>query len=385
MAREKKGKKIYVFSFLCAFICLVLFLCPMASAQPSQYVVQKGDTLSSICKKYYGDPLLWRKLLELNPSITNPQLLRPGQVITLLKKGAVKKTEPQEKKPAQEVAKTEPAPRGIDISDRIDMDSLGYLSLVEVEPLGRIDSTAGPNTVIGTGDTIFVDFGARKDIKPGEIFSIAHTSDLIRHPITNKPLGYVVSIRGTLTVKEHVKNGIYLAKVGKTFEEVLIDDVIIPHQTAGSCIQPMPTDPKLYGNIVAVADDRQLSGKYTIVYLDGGFKDGIQTGSVFDIVRLHKTPIIDFQRYSLEEISKEVGDALGKETYLDDFTRKLMEGKTLYELSVGKLIVLDARPDTATAVVVSSKEDIAVGAFVKGMPWVETPDFLATLPTCVVK
>jgi hypothetical protein len=385
MVKQKRVKRICVFAFLFAFVCFFSFFCPTANAQPSQHVVQKGDTLSSICEKYYGDPGLWPKLWEMNPSITNPNVLTPGEVITLLEKGTVKKTVPSEKKPVKEVAKTEPVLKGIDFSDRIDMESIGYLSLVEVESLGRIDSAAGSKVVIGPGDQVFVDFGSRKDIAPGESFSIAETSDLIRHPITNKPLGYVVSVRGTLIVKKHVTNGTYLAKVDKTFAEVSIDDIVIPHQIIGSCIQPMPTDPKLYGNIVAIADNRQMVDKYSIVYLDGGFKDGIQTGCIFDVVSLHKTPMLQFNRYPLSEISKEVGDALGKATYLDDFTRELMEGKTLYEFSVGKLIVLEARPDTAIGIVIASREDLAPGEFVKGMPWVEPPDFLASLPVCLVK
>ena len=35
--------------------------------------------------------------------------------------------------------------------------------------------------------------------------------------------------------------------------------------------------------------------------------------------------------------------------------------------------------------VLTSKEELEVGAFVKGMSWVEPPDFLTSLPTCVVQ
>jgi hypothetical protein len=371
--------------FLFAFVCFFLFLCPLANSQPSQHVVQKGDTLSSICEKYYGDPTLWPKLWQMNPSITNPNVLRAGEVITLFEKQTAKKAEPSANKPVQEVAKTEPVVKGIDLSERLDMESIGYFSLVDVEPLGRIDSVIGSKMLVAQGNKVLVDFGSTKDIHPGETFSIAHTSDLIRHPITNKPLGYVVSMQGTLTVKEHVKDGMYLAEVGKTFAEVFLDDIVVPHQLLGSCLQPTPTDPKLYGNIVAVDNNKTVIGKYTIVYLDGGFKDGIQTGSTFDVVSLHKRPILEFNRYSLGDISRDVVDTLGKAEYLDDFNREIVEGKTIYEYSVGKLIVLDAKPDTAIGVVLASKEELAPGAFIKGMSWVEPPDFLTSLPACVVK
>jgi hypothetical protein len=385
MIKQGKGKKICVFTFLFAFVCFFSFFCPLASSQPRQYVVQKGDTLSSICEKYYADPTLWPKLLQMNPSITDPKALKVGQVITLFEKETTKKEESPAKKPIQEVAYTKTVLKGIALGDRLDLDSVGYFSLVDVEPLGRIQSEMASKMVISTGDRVFVDFGSAPDINPGDVFSMAHVSDLVRHPITNRPLGYVVSMRGTLTVTEHVKDGLYLAKVEKAFTEVFPDDIVLPRQSIGTCLQPMPADPKLYGNIVAVDDNRTVIGKYTIVYLDSGFKDGVQTGSTFDVVRLHRKPMLEFDRYPLSDIAKDAVHELGKQEYLEDFMREIVEGKTIYEYSVGKLIVIDAKPDTAIGVILASKEELAPGAFIKGMPWVEPPAFLTSLPACVAK
>jgi len=55
-------------------------------AQPVTHKVQRGDTLWSICEKYYGDATLWPKLWEMNPFVTNPHLLKPGDLITLIEK-----------------------------------------------------------------------------------------------------------------------------------------------------------------------------------------------------------------------------------------------------------------------------------------------------------
>lgn len=46
------------------------------------YVVKKGDTLSAICRKYYGDASLYSKLAKYN-SIKNPNLIYVGQTIKL--------------------------------------------------------------------------------------------------------------------------------------------------------------------------------------------------------------------------------------------------------------------------------------------------------------
>jgi hypothetical protein len=87
----------------------------------------------------------------------------------------------------------------------------------------------------------------------------------------------------------------------------------------------------------------------------------------------------------LEVISREILDTFSKEQYLADFWKKIEDGKTLYESTVGKLLILDSRPDTSLGIVLLSKEELELGAFVKGMSWVEPPDFIASLPSCVAQ
>jgi len=55
---------------------------------PELHVVQKGDTLWSLCSKYFGDPWRWPRLWAANPSITNPHWIFPGDIIRLGTSGA---------------------------------------------------------------------------------------------------------------------------------------------------------------------------------------------------------------------------------------------------------------------------------------------------------
>jgi len=47
-----------------------------------RYVVRRGDTLSAIAGRTYGDPGLWRPIAEEN-RIDNPLALAPGQVLVI--------------------------------------------------------------------------------------------------------------------------------------------------------------------------------------------------------------------------------------------------------------------------------------------------------------
>jgi nucleoid-associated protein YgaU len=56
-----------------------------SQAVPGQtYTVKKGDSLSKIAKRVYGDAQQWRKIHEANRDIIdNPDLIHPGQVLKL--------------------------------------------------------------------------------------------------------------------------------------------------------------------------------------------------------------------------------------------------------------------------------------------------------------
>ena len=59
-----------------------------STAPPGQsmrsYTVRKGDSLSKIAQREYGDAQQWHRIFEANrDSIDNPDLIYPGQVLRL--------------------------------------------------------------------------------------------------------------------------------------------------------------------------------------------------------------------------------------------------------------------------------------------------------------
>jgi nucleoid-associated protein YgaU len=55
---------------------------PAPSGQ--RYTVVKGDSLSKIAKRVYGDAQQWRKIYDANrDQIKNPDLIYPGQTFTI--------------------------------------------------------------------------------------------------------------------------------------------------------------------------------------------------------------------------------------------------------------------------------------------------------------
>lgn len=53
----------------------------------ARYTVRKGDSLSAIAKREYGDAGEWRRIYEANrDQIDNPDLIHPGQELTIPRK-----------------------------------------------------------------------------------------------------------------------------------------------------------------------------------------------------------------------------------------------------------------------------------------------------------
>jgi LysM repeat protein len=362
-------------------LCLILIAAPAdLGAQPSTHKVQRGDTLWSICEKYYGDSTLWPKLWEMNPFVTNPHLLKPGDLITLIEKEDMLKGRGAEK-PSKEAAKPVPKMKGIDLGLLTNPATMGYLSLTKVEPWGEIYASTKSELGAEKGDKIFINFKNRAGVKPGDEFRVARPIP-VRHPLTDYPMGDIISFRGAVVVKEYLKEDFFLAEVTDVWLEFGVGAMILPFEPLSKCVQPMATDPKLYGNIVALKDNRKIVGGGTVVYLDAGFKDGIQRGQVFDVVRITSIAAPAFRLGNFEAIVNEVGTTLSKHEYLVDFWKELNEGTKLYDYTVGKLMVVEARPASSTAIVLSSSEDLYTGAYLKGYSWSETPEFLRNLPSC---
>jgi nucleoid-associated protein YgaU len=54
------------------------------AAQGGKYTVKKGDTLSAIAQREYGDANAWRRIYDANrDQLDNPDVIHPGQELSL--------------------------------------------------------------------------------------------------------------------------------------------------------------------------------------------------------------------------------------------------------------------------------------------------------------
>jgi len=387
-----------------AFLILGVFLADtsLIMAQKQTHIVQKGDTLWDICETYYGDSELWPKLWEMNQFVTNPHLLEPGDVITLLdgvpiregarregdireddsRKGDISKDVMPKKRVTSEFARPRakiggplPESTGIDISSFVNLKNLGFLSRKKVEPWGQIVASDGHRKILSPEDKLFVVFDRKRKIQPGDEFTIAQSSPVHKHPITGGKVGYIISFNGRLVIEEQAGLGVgfvstykkkntYVAKMLDMYRPVILGDMLIPYESHSSCIRPVPVNGKFLENIVAARDDMTVLGELSIVYIDRGFDQGIRRGNLFEIVKANVFP-------KATRKSQAVAELFNEGTIVFPDTR------------IGTMLILDARPDTSTAIVLSASDIFSLGTTIKGgFTPLERTMSLSSLPTC---
>ncbi|MFZ3056948.1 MAG: hypothetical protein WA098_09335, partial [Smithella sp.] len=114
----------------------------------------------------------------------------------------------------------------------------------------------------------------------------------IKHPITSKKIGYVITIEGVVEVVK-ITNGDTTAKITKSFSEIQEGDRLVSYYDIES---PMTEEhfrtPYINGMIIATSNNIALQSMLDIVYIDKGCDDGIEAGDMFRTIEVdtHAVP-----------------------------------------------------------------------------------------------
>lgn len=359
-------------AFYLSFLWISILLVPASYAQKMTHIVQKGDTLWDICEEYYGDPDLWPKLWQMNPFITNPHLLKPGDVITLFEKEMLKKL-PKTKKPEIQAVEKEKGPNAIDLSMLIDLSKRGFLSSTPIEPHGQLFATKNDKLIIQKNDTAYLVI-KKPGIKKGDMFLAGEVIGPLKDPVSSDKKWYLFSLHGRILIEDPVglefgrrddlidKKDTYQVKIINSFKPITVGDIIVPAEPVSDCVLPASFQEPVLANIVATEEQRELIGKNDIVYINQGRNQSIQRGNLLEIVKPHyaKNPTPTNKKFT-------------KPNFM-----------VLPDVPLGLCLVIDTRPDSATAVVLTINEPFVLGTYVKNQSWDDHQDLLLGIKTCTL-
>ena len=283
---------------------LLLTACGLAQAEvqlksghPDTYTVVKGDTLWDISGKFLTQPWKWPEIWHANPQIENPNLIYPGDRLSLvyidgqprlsLDRGASRGT-----------IKLSPGVRSTPMVDAIPPIPLEALraflirnrvvdSEEDFKQAPYVVAGEGQGVVYGAGNTIYArgDFSAPQ---PG--YRILRQGKVYKDPVTNEFLGINANSIGGGDLKA-VEGEIATLYVTDTSEEIRRGDRLFPslEGVINSSFQPSAPSQQIDGEIIDVPRGVNIVGAMDVVTLNKGARDGLVPGSVLAIFKTGET------------------------------------------------------------------------------------------------
>ena len=298
------------------------------------YVVKPGDSLWRISGKFFGNPLFWPRLWEINPNIDNPNKIYPGDVISL-----------KPEQPVLPVVKVEPKAHKVTFDDIEPPPpvfyysrggSEGFISSGQWEHMGTILTSEPPKILLGTGDIVYTNIGTKNGASTGDRYTIFRTSKPITHPISGNRVGYKVAVLGELEIIEVLGKRKSTAVITEAYQEIMRGARVRPEETFVKEVVMKKGVQRVDGFIVDNKNNVELSGSGDVVYLDVGKRNSVVPGNVFSI---YTSP---------------------RKSWDPDAGKNVVIPGAL----VGKIVVLEVGDTTSTGVIIESSRQIQNGNIV---------------------
>jgi hypothetical protein len=268
----------------------------IAASAPKSYVVQRGDTLWGLAGMFLKDPWLWPEIWYVNPEVTNPHRIYPGDTLRL----AVGRDGKQQLQLAHTgagapVAMGGPVTRLNPLlrSDPLDapIETIPYASIAgflsrpalltdaQVKAAPYVLALRDNHLVAGAGNDVYV---RKLGGGQGERFNIMHIGEPLKVP-GHGTVGYIAQFA---SLGEVTRAGDPARLVlTESARETLSGDVLIPEASnLVADIRPHRPRAAIDSRILAVVNGVLLAGQFQVVAISGGSGEGVEPGHVLKVV-----------------------------------------------------------------------------------------------------
>ena len=258
------------------------------------YSVKQGDTLWDIAKRFYDSPLRWPDVWGINPQISNPHRIYPGERIWLYQEKTASIVSPPEEQEAplqslqgpvnEETPKAMPSVvvfRGI--------DRVGFLRDTPQEPIGRIlmqqSDRALSRKLWSAGDLLYMK-ASGDSLVIGQKLLVYHLKGPYLVDIDGKRQRlYQHYINGIVSTVREEQNHIWLVRVEKTYAPISPDHLLMPYTDRSETIQLTETPEGIAGRILFSQDHNEIFSAGFLAFIDKGEMDGIAVGQRLALVQ----------------------------------------------------------------------------------------------------
>lgn len=320
---------------------------------PTEYVVQEGDTLWDLCRRFLNNPWYWPKVWSYNPEIENPHWIYPGNKVRFYPGAGALPSEMEAVAPTQiedtDIGGDEDydAPQQVTEEDlfeapadlpqrlaaarakkRINPLRRSFVTPEELEHAGVIEGSMEDMQLLTIFQRVYLKL--KSGAQPGQNYEIFRVDRPIRHPVTGADLGYVIKILGSASI-ESADGQRGIAMIETAFFPIERGDRLAPFDAQHKrLVDEVPNEKKLKGYVVDTdMEGATMTGEYLDVFVDLGKDDGIKVGNTLLVVRSG-----------------------------DGFTGQVED---MPDEVIGKLTILDVRDQVSTAVVTKSNRELFPG------------------------
>ena len=264
---------------------------------PQQYTVVTGDTLWDISGKYLREPWKWPELWQANPQIENPNLIYPGDTLSLVyvngqprltlnrgaSRGTIKLSPRIRSSPVADAIPSIPlqAINSFLLSNRIvdkveDFDKAPYIVAGDAE-----------RVLSGTGDRIF----ARGHFDPDQpVYGIFRQGKVYTDPESQEFLGINADDIGSGEIVA-TEGDVATLALQRTTQEVRLGDRLFSSEerSINSTFMPGSPETEINGLIIDVPRGVTQIGALDVVTLNKGQRDGLAEGNVLVVMKTGET------------------------------------------------------------------------------------------------
>lgn len=257
---------------------------------PARYTVREGDTLWGIAARFLEDPWQWRELQARNPQVDSPERLFAGDVIVL--EGQAGQAQVSVERARGDTVRLSPGVRRAPTRDAVpglplDRVRVFLKAYQVVEP----DVLEGAPTVIageaqrllsGAGDILYAH---------GQLPAAGTTLGVYRPgkrygQSGGEFLGLELQRLGHVQVRRDA-DGVGVLRVQDAVQEIRSGDYLLALDEGGIATRFLPRAPEvaMAGTIIDVPEGVRFIGRFDVVAVDLGSRDGLETGHVLQVMR----------------------------------------------------------------------------------------------------
>ena len=260
----------------------------LADNAPDRHVVVPGDTLWGISAQFLKEPYRWPEIWRLNQEqVKNPHLIYPGQVVVLDRSG----NRPQ-LKIVREVAERKLEPHIYVTDNKTAIPSIPPQAIEPFlsEPLVVAANTLdlAPRIVATQEDRVFVGAGnlayATGVKEKAKLWQIYRPGKALIDPDSKETLGVEAVYLGSARMTREGEPASF--EIISSRQEIGRGDRLLPAAPpAIVSYAPHAPDKAISGRIISVYGGVGEGGRYSIVALSRGLREGLEVGHVLAIYR----------------------------------------------------------------------------------------------------